>query len=354
MGLFDRFKRNSLEINHVSPEQTYSGSAITNDPFVFHHRIGLSNIANTYLQAILNKLYSGISNISLETTSKNVNAEEICKFIENNACLIISQYIRLGYICIYYHEQKYQIVPDGKICRDSNGRVVNKNCIVYYSPLYQIERSSLMKRTFPILMKINKTAGTEDYLQETLGCFGILSGQDIPLNPEGKKQLLKSLKEDYGILSDKYQFLLTNNEMKYTSINPDIESLHLSEKVEDSYKLLCNLYGIPLPLIFDDAATYNNVSEAKVFFYDTTIREYAEVLLKVSKELLTMTDQFIPQSTITYHINNIPELEKTLSSAVEQRTTLLDYLLKLKDSGADVDKQLEQLYQDSKDLFTRL
>lgn len=348
MGLFNRKKENAIQINDVSSNVHYS-------PFVFTHKKGERPVANVYLQVILNKLFSGISNVSFEVTKNNLLGEDICKFIDNNAPLLIHQYIRLGFICIFYNDRKEYFIPkDQDIRKDSNGRVINRSAVVYYSHTYTTERKSLYMTIAPIMLTINKLSGTYDYLNDTLGCFGILSGSDIPLNPEGKKRMLDGMKDNYGTASEKYQFMLANNDMKYTNISPDIKGLQLQERLEDQYKLLCNYFGVPLPLIFEKARTFNNVREAKVFFYDTTIREYAEILLKVARELLTATGEFVPQNTITYRITNVPELESTLSSAVDQRKTFLSYLLELKTAGIDVDKEINLLAEESKDLLYKV
>lgn len=350
MGLFNREKKeNAVQINQVN--QTYAWS-----PYIWFHKKGEKPVGNVYLQAILNQLWHGISNITYDTTKPESHTiESIIQFVDSNATLLMNQYIRDGYICVFYDKDKnYRLPNQNEVKLDQYGRVLNKYAVVIYSPQYQTERQSLLKIALPIIASINKMAGSEDYLTETLGCFGILSGQDIPINPAGKEQMLSQMTEKYGIADDKYKFMLANHDIKYTAIEPDIKSLGFQEKMKEAYKLLANLFGIPLPLIFDDASTFNNVKEAKVYFYDTTIRFYAEVILKVAQELLTASNDYIPKNAITYRIENCPEMETTLSSACKERTALLDYLLKLKAAGMDIDKEINELYNESKDLLNRV
>lgn len=350
MGLFNREKKeNAVQINQVN--QTYAWS-----PYIWFHKKGEKPVGNVYLQAILNQLWHGISNITYDTTKPESHTiESIIQFVDSNATLLMNQYIKDGYICVFYDKDKnYRLPNQNEVKLDQYGRVLNKYAVVIYSPQYQTERQSLLKIALPIIASINKMAGSEDYLTETLGCFGILSGQDIPINPAGKEQMLSQMTEKYGIADDKYKFMLANHDIKYTAIEPDIKSLGFQEKMKEAYKLLANLFGIPLPLIFDDASTFNNVKEAKVYFYDTTIRFYAEVILKVAQELLTASNDYIPKNAITYRIENCPEMETTLSSACKERTALLEYLLKLKAAGMDVDKEINELYNESKDLLNRV
>lgn len=351
MGLFSRDKKeNAIQVNEVN--QNYCGWT----PWIWTHKKTDKPVGNVYLQAILNQLWRGISNVTFDTSKQeSLTIEAILKFVDANATLLMNQYIRDGYVVVFYDKDRnYRLPNDNEIKKDQYGRIINKYAVVIYSPQYQTERSSLLRIALPLIADINKMAGSDDYLTETLGCFGIISGQDIPLNPTGKEQLLKQMTEKYGVADDKYKFLLANHDIRYTPIEPDIKGLQFREKMKENYKTLANLFGVPLPLLFDDMSTYNNTKEAKIYFYDTTIRYYAEMILKVAQELLTASADFIPKNAINYHINNVPELEKTLSSACAERTALLEYLLKLKAAGIDVDKEIQSLYSESKDLLRKI
>lgn len=348
MGLFNRDKKsNAVQINDVTPNQyVYT-------PWLFPHKKDQSILGTVYLQSILNQIWRGISNITFTSAKKDsITIDAIIQFVDANATLLTSQYMRLGFMCIFYNDKReYRIPQDSEIKYDTLRRVSNHHAVVVYSPQYQNERTSIMKIAIPLVMHLNKLAGTESYLMETLGCFGVLTGQDIPMNPAGKEQLLKQMQEQYGIADGKYKFLLASHDMKYTNLQPDLKGLGIDIKLEANYKLLCNLFGVPLPLLLDTSATYNNVQQARIYFYDNTIREYAELILKVAKALLTASNDYIPQSVITYKFENVPELEKTLSSACDERTSLLKYLLELRAAGCDVDKQIAELEEDSKTLF---
>ena len=351
MGFFDNFRRkNAIQINDVN------NSPISLLPFTLNFNKNDKPLGNFFLNAIYNLLWQGISNVTFTQTGKEmITPADICNFIDKNAVLLMNQYINMGFITVFYDKDRnYRIPKYAELKFDSDGRVINKYAIVIYSPQYQTERTSLAKQAIPIIATINKMAGSEDYLTDTLGCLSILSGQDLPINPAQKENFLKNFQQTYGIGQDKYQFLLTNREIKYIPIQPDVKGLQFNEKIEKSYKYLCNLFGVPLQLIFNDASTFNNVKEARVFFYNSTIRYYAEVLLKVARELLTASVDFIPQEAITYKLENLPELETTLSSACQERQALLNYLISLKNAGVDTTAQIEQLYNESKDLLKRV
>lgn len=345
-------KENAVQINDVS--QTMS--TWMPRPWLFPIDKKYKPIGTLYLETILNTLWKGLSNVSYDnTSSENLVISKIIDFIDSNIVLLTNMWLNKGFIVVFYNQNhtEFRIPQDQELKYDKYGRVINPHCVVLYSPQFQTNRSSLMKVAMPIVLDINKMGGAEDFLTENFGFF-LITGQDIPINPSGKKALAKEMEEKYGIADGKYSYFLANRDLKVEQVTPDFEKLSFRDKMESSAKILSNLFGVPLPLLFETNATYNNVLEAKKFFYDTTIRYYAELMLKLARTLLTSSTEYLPQSTITYHISNVPELEKTLSAACEERKAWLDYLISLRDAGVDVSKEINDLYKESKDLIKRV
>lgn len=350
MGIFSKKNKEKAE-NAIQVNQVNSSPSFT--PWVWGFNRHDKPLGNFLMESILNVLYTGISNVTFKQTGREmITPDNICRFIDKNSVILMNQYMEWGFTVVFFdRKNNYRIPEYGELKFDSNGRVINKFAVVVYSPQYQTKRSSLFKTALPVIGSINKMAGSEDYLTETLGCLSILSGQDLPSNVAQKENFLKNFSQTYGIGEDKYQFLMSNREIKVTPIRPPIKDLGFNEKIEKSYKWLANLFSVPLQLLFNDASTFNNVKEARIYFMNNTIRFYAEMLLKVGRELLTASAEFIPQSAITYRIENCPEVEKSLSSACEERMKYIEYLMKLKEAGIDVSKELNELYQESRSLF---
>lgn len=304
-------------------------------------------LGTTYLYTIVGKILDASKNITFKSKNNSIIIADIIHFIDSNCQLLIHQYMRLGFVCVFYNDKREYYIPnDNELKYDSKGRIINKKAVVMYSPEYQTHRGSKIKDSVPLVNDLNTLSLTKQYILDTLGVFGILSGQEIPLSPEGKRQLLKGLEENYGMADGKYKYLLSSGDLKYTQINPPIKDLNINNDIKEIYKLLANFFGVPIPLLLDDSSTYNNIIESKKYFYDTTIRSYAEVLLKVAQALLTASNEYILKSVITYRLENVPELETTLSAACSERVAYLKYLMELKNAGVNVDKQLNDLQTD--------
>lgn len=325
-------------------------------------------LGNLFFDSIMNQLYKGLSNITLEDTSRDNRVGVLVKYIDSNMSLLLNQYLKYGFIAIRYHfdkssnTYKYSIPSKNQLTFDKESRkILDKNVTVWYSPIYQtLPFSNIHDTTAPIdlinkiIYSINRMASADLFLTEKLGALGILTGVTLPSDPAKKDKFLKNFTRSYGITQDKYQFILSTHDLKYQNIDAKIDELHLGDKLKDMYKYLANLMGVPLPLLFDESSTYNNVKEARAYFYNTTVRYYAEIFLKVTQDVMTNTVVGVPQSMLTYRLENVPDLEITLSSACNERTALLDYFLKLKEAGIDVEQEIQNLYQESKDLLERV
>lgn len=352
MGIFDRFRRkeNAFQINDVKTNVAFGW----NNVFKFNKHWAF---ADFYLTLIMTALYDGVSNVTFKSRKQVFVADEITSFIDRNASLLVNQMITRGYIAISYLKNdnvvKYYIPKDNDIKLDEFGRVINVNTVVVYSATYQMRRVPDIAVIRPQLDLLNTLCNTLVNSADSMGVLPIIWGSSIPANPAFKEELEAMMSRKYGWDSEKYRYFLSRQEVHTETIDLKIKDLELSTNIENTFGFLCRYFGVPTDLILGKS-TFNNVSEAKEFFYNTTIRRWAEVLLKVGRSLLTATGDFVPQDTITYALENVAELEKTLSSACREKDAFIDTLLKLKDAGIDVQDELAKVYQDMKRMYVEV
>lgn len=202
----------------------------------------------------------------------------------------------------------------------------------------------------PTLDLINTLCNATMNSADTLGTLPIIWGNSIPANPKFKEELESMMSKKYGWDADKFRYFLSNQEVHVEQIDLKIKDLELRDNIKNAFEYLLNYFGVPVDLVIGNS-TYANVAEAKKFFYDTTIRSWSETLLRVARGLLTATGDFLPQNTLTYKFENIPELETTLSSACAEKNAYIDTLLKFKEAGVDVNDELEKVYNDVKKMY---
>lgn len=343
MSLSDIFtKKNAIQVNELPKQFNYTlgwcGLYAKNE----------RDYADTFLWMALNELFAGISNITFKLTrGDSAVAKAICDFVDRNANLLVNQYFRKGFICVFYDAKRsnYLIPNDDQLKYDSYGRVINSNAVVIYSPMYQLKRTCMFDKVKPLLEMLNTLLNTMAESNKSMGTLPVISGNSIPANPQFKEDLSNAMSKDYGYRSDKMKYFLSQSELKIDQIDMNIKDLELRDNVNETFKKMLNYFQIPVDLIIGNS-TYANVESARIHFYETTIRCYAELLLKVARNLLTASNVFLPQNTITYTIVNVQGLDKTLSDTCSEKDAYINTLLKLQSAGIDVSSELQLVYQD--------
>ena len=349
MGLFNRRKKeNAVQIDDVSNNYV---------PFVWGwdmlnpRKKGFKNFGELYLWMGLNQLYSGISNVAFEPDSNyqyNFTVKNICDFMESNSSLILSNLLYTGFIAVMYDEKgNYRLPVQNELRFDQFGRVINYNCVVIYSPLYQTKRKSLMLLVKPLLELIDTLANTLLASCGTMGVLPIISGNSIPANPKFKEELADAMSKEYGWGDDQMKYFLSQQELKVDTIDLKVKDLELRDNIISQFKALLNYLEVPVDLVIGDS-TYTNVEFARKYFYDSVIRKYAEMMLKVARSLVTASPEFIAQTSINYRITNVAGIDRSISDRCAERNAYIDSLVRLQDAGVDVSEELEKVYTDLK------
>lgn len=354
MGLFSNRKKNAVQINDISqqPMPIVVGWDMLNP-----RKKGFKPFGQMYLNIALLHLYNGISNVTFETQGKNRDnyvAKGICDFVDRNAVLLANNMLWNGYVAVHYDKDyNYEILTRNDVRMDSYGSVINRDTVVVYSSVYQTSRKTAMMLVHPQLELIDTLANNLIASCGTMGVLPIISGNSIPANPRFKEDLAAAMSKEYGWGEDQLKYFLSQQELNVNSIDLRVKDLEFRDNLESAFKVLLNYFGIPVDLVIGNS-TFNNVSESRKFFYETTIRSYAEWMLKVARALLTASPQFIPQSTVNYRIENVAGIDKTISDVCSERGAYVDLLVKLRDAGVDVTDELDRVYEDIQNDYKRV
>lgn len=353
MGLFSKKEpnpdilTNAVQINDIDP------TAVVR-PFAFNwFKKGRADYARLIWYIILTRLFNALKNISWKTTKIHYTGMDVLNFIDMNAEILIYHYLKNGFACLIVEKSGNIRLPQvNELKFDSRHRVINGNAIVVYSDPYTIEYTTHYMLSLPYLNDINDNMNNSNFIGNQQGLFGILSGKGMPVSPAAKDEMQQKLKKEYGFNSEQYQFIISNNEMSWTPIEIPVDKLQLDEKSKDDFKWVCNLFGIN-PDFFFGGSTFSNQADATRNFYRNAVEPLAEVLLRLARATFIYVNTDLEPSTIlTYDLSNVPEFDTTLSNKCEEKGAYLDYLLKLREAGIDVESDLKKLYDSSKNMLS--
>lgn len=349
MPLFGKNKEkvdhNSIQINNLNDlcRQNYIG-------WMWHEK-HIKPFHKLILFTIWDQIFRGLQNVSyLNQKNHNFSVDTIISFIESNYIILLDQYWSLGYMAIQCNKYLHmKIIPVKEIRVDGNGRVINKNSIVVYSPHYQTDRLSDVKIVKPWLEMFDGLGSAESEGIENMGVLPIISGDSIPANPEFKKDLSEMMKKEFGS-SNKYPYFLSKTKLDVQTINLNMKDLEINVNMLDCFKYLCRYFGVPTDFIIGES-TFTNSEQAVQHFYNTTIRFYAELFLQLGQAIITSYTTDLPKNSLNYKIMNVPGMDKSLSDAVDEKKKVLELLVSLKAQGVDVESDILKIHEDLKMLY---
>lgn len=294
-----------------------------------------------YLWTVLQTIFNGLRNVAYIFDS---NDEKLENFLTDNLIYMIWLLWNFGYIVVDVDKKGDYYIPDySKLRKDGYGRIIGYDC-VYYSDKYRFKNRSDFQMIHSVLGELGSYKDALQNLTNNLGAIGILSGQNLPVNPQEKEDFVNNLKSRYGINSDKNNILVTTLPLKFDLMKFPVDELKLDEKVRDCYTLICNYFQVPVDMIFGNS-TYANSEQALRNFYTNCISPLAEIVLEVGRYLIKMqANMLIPADNLSFRIDNVPEMITAV------RTIDTDYI---NDISANI-KQLKEIGVDTKALEDKL
>ena len=357
MGLFDRNKKKDVDVELLM-KNAFNVNELNENvrPFMFDWFSKKKNkwdFARFFLDLVINKIYQGMQNVTWDTTDINYLATDICMFIEKNAPILLDSYWRNGYMCIIADPKKGVRLPKTNELRmDEKGYMVNSNAIVIYSDYYTTRRDTHFKILKPILHTIDSHANNSLFASDNLGALGIITGGSVPISPSAKSELQEKLRKNYGVGDDQFNFILSNTDLKYQSIDLKLKELDFTGNIKSNLEYICHFFNVPTDFVFGNS-TYANQEQAILVFYQNAIMPLAEIMLKLARATYIYLDtELKPSSVITYRITNVPQLNSSLSKESEEKIKYLELLAKLQDTGVvDTEAEVLKVYEQAKKMI---
>ena len=102
---------------------------------------------------------------------------------------------------------------------------------------------------------------------------GILAAEkgSQPMTPDENIAAEKKMRSKFGGGKNKAKVMMTSAPLKWQAMGLNVGDMQLLESNKADMQDIARAYGVPLPLIENDASTFNNVEEAKKFIWQNVI-----------------------------------------------------------------------------------
>jgi len=182
-------------------------------------------------------------------------------------------------------EKKNEIISK-YVMRNGNGKdrdfspntIFHRNDInIQYDNDFVMGKSKLIALKMPIT-NIKIAYESRNVIGEKRGALGMITpdGKDangtVPLTDNEKKDAQKAL-EQYGLMKNQWQHMLTNAPLKFQKMAMNIGELKLFEEIESDAIAVANAYGVPELLVkyYITSGTFANLDASEKRLYTSTI-----------------------------------------------------------------------------------
>lgn len=161
------------------------------------------------------------------------------------------------------------------------------------------------------------------------GALGILSngsvdgmGSILPMDPKEKESLQTALK-GYGLSKNQHQFIVTNLNLKWQQMAVDSDKLQLHKECEESFKTICNVYGVNYEIFANDNTYENKRAAERATYQNTIIPEAEEWVAALNRKLGTENKSWTIKCSFD-HLPIFSENIKERAATLNLITTSLD------------------------------
>ena len=163
-----------------------------------------------------------------------------------------------GYYIDYFGLNKSEIIDPYKICH-----------VKYMNPDYskvgnELRGLSPMSTLCTVVKKNNDNYIAQLRMIQNGGPSGILSsGSERGSTPEDAKKLKQQWREKYQGAGNKNDIMITSAQLEWIAMGMNSVDMQLLDADKADLESIARVYSVPLPLMLNDASSYNNIKEAK-------------------------------------------------------------------------------------------
>lgn len=343
MGLFNRNKKqvSNGAVNRRTSAMEFGG---------LRFRFGCKQYAEAYVWMIVSKIFSGLANVRY-TAPVGEGMEKLQRLasdLTENLKTIAWLWWWYGFVVVRKKRDggfMFARYDDIERRKDNRGNILlepDEVCIYSDTYLYKgVSDFDVLKHDIGNLDTLKNGL---DYLTQSLGALGILSGKEMPIIQADKDEFNAKLKLKYGIREEQFQILLFDSSVDFKQMTLPIKDLELDKRIEDEVKLLAGYFGLPYDLLpISGQSTYANQEQALRQFYSNCVSPLAEVGLSLGRRIIKESRILVPSDRLSFTIDNVPELEDDRTAEIEYKQKVADLIIRMKEAGVDTTKYEKQL-----------
>ena len=257
---------------------------------------------------LLREIFSGIKKIVFFSKTENRKVQQIADWLNTNYVDIFRVVYSYGVLPLNFSIKNE--VMSITLIKKPTVRITddNLNCtnasVAIFTDEMQLVGISLKTLLRSLINDITEIIARDSQINKNLGLLGIVSrggtgGNGVLMSGDMEKieQRLNSRGEDF------FGLITSESDLRFLKIDLPIAQLQLAEKLQQKLQLACAVCGVPYILLNTGGnMTYENQTEARVKFYETTIKAFAEIMLEAGRKLIKSMPEMVPSTDLDYNI----------------------------------------------------
>ena len=257
---------------------------------------------------LLREIFSGVKKIVFHSKSQNEKVQQIADWLNTNYVEVFKVVYSYGVLPLNFNI-KNEVMSITLIKKptiritDENLKCTNASVAIFTDEM-QLVGVSLKTLLRSLINDITEIIARDSQINKNLGLLGIVSrggtngtGVILPGDLEKIEKKLNSRGEDF------FGLITSESDLRFLKIDLPIEQLQLAEKLQQKLQLACAVIGVPYILLNTGGnMTYENQTEARVKFYETTVKAFAEIMLEAGRKLVRNLPDLVYSTDLDYTI----------------------------------------------------
>ena len=257
---------------------------------------------------LLREIFSGVKKIVFYSKSQNDKVQKIADWLNTNYVEVFKVVYSYGVLPLNFsinnNVMSITLIKKPTIrITDENLKCTNASIAIFTDEM-QLVGVSLKTLLRSLINDITEIIARDSQINKNLGLLGIVSrggtgGNGVLMDGDMEKieERLNSRGEDF------FGLITSESDLRFLKIDLPIAQLQLAEKLQQKLQLACAVIGVPYILLNTGGnMTYENQTEARVKFYETTIKAFAEIMLEAGRKLIKSSPEMVISNDLDYTI----------------------------------------------------